>query len=413
MRDLTRSLESNHRSPLWVLFATGIVWLISSCSTTEVITASATPPIQLQNFQSGAPRLDVTVIPLDPNLAALANANDGEIPVTAEVRRAESRYIAFQLKETLQQTGNWGIVRMVPTATQHHELVITGKILESDGEQLSVSITATDATGETWLTKIYEDTASKYAYKTEAEELLREDPFQSLYNAVADDLILYYQEVGQTQINSVKLTADIAFAANLAPDAFGAYLQTDSQGKVRILQVPADNDTVRQKIDRIRNQDDLLVDTFDDYYFNFHKDVAPSYYEWRYATYDEAVMLRKGKKEALDRKLKGVGLVGLALLAGAKSDTYAGDIASVAVAGGGVKMIKSGFDRAAQTEIHDRALEELTQSLSREVAPSVFDIEGRAIELTGSAEQQYEQWRQMLRQLYESDRGIPQSPTNL
>ena len=171
MRDLTRSLESNHRSPLWVLFATGIVWLISSCSTTEVITASATPPIQLQNFQSGAPRLDVTVIPLDPNLAALANANDGEIPVTAEVRRAESRYIAFQLKETLQQTGNWGIVRMVPTAAQHHELVITGKILESDGEQLSVSITATDATGETWLTKIYEDTASKYAYKTEAEEL--------------------------------------------------------------------------------------------------------------------------------------------------------------------------------------------------------------------------------------------------
>ena len=413
MRNLTRSLVSNFRSSHWVLLAAVIAWLISSCSTTEVITASAKPPIQLQSFQTGAPRLDVTVIPLDPNLAALAKANGGEIPVTAEVRHAESRYIAFQLKETLQQTGNWGIVRMMPTAAQHHQLVITGKILESDGEKLSVRITATDATGEIWLTKIYEDTASKYAYKTETEELLREDPFQSLYNVVADDLIQCYQQYDQTQINSVKLTADIAFAANLAPDAFGAYLVTDSQGKVKILQVPADNDAVRQKVDRIRNQDDLLVDTFDDYYFNFHKDIASSYYEWRYATYDEAVMLRKGKKEALDRKLKGAGLLGLALLAGAKSDTYAGDIASVAVAGGAVKIIKSGYDRAAQTEIHDRALEELTQSLSREVAPSVFDIEGRAIELTGSAEQQYEQWRQMLRQLYESDRGIPQSPTNL
>lgn len=149
MRNLTRSLVSNFRSSHWVLLAAVIAWLISSCSTTEVITASAKPPIQLQSFQTGAPRLDVTVIPLDPNLAALAKANGGEIPVTAEVRHAESRYIAFQLKETLQQTGNWGIVRMMPTAAQHHQLVITGKILESDGEQLSVSITATDATGET------------------------------------------------------------------------------------------------------------------------------------------------------------------------------------------------------------------------------------------------------------------------
>ena len=77
---------------------------------------------------------------------------------------------------------------------------------------------------------------------------------------------------------------------------------------------------------------------------------------------------------------------------------------------GGIAAVKSGLDRRKQTEIHEQALRELTQSLGREITPSVLDIEGATVELTGSAEQQYAQWRSMLRALYQAERGVAQEP---
>jgi hypothetical protein len=37
----------------------------------------------------------------------------------------------------------------------------------------------------------------------------------------------------------------------------------------------------------------------------------------------------------------------------------------------------------------------------------VVDVEGRTLELKGSAEQQYAEWRQLLRELYENETGLP------
>ena len=59
------------------------------------------------------------VEPFASNLEAMSDAREGDIPVSAEVRRAESRYMAFHLKDTLEQTGNWGIVRVVPSGASH------------------------------------------------------------------------------------------------------------------------------------------------------------------------------------------------------------------------------------------------------------------------------------------------------
>jgi hypothetical protein len=171
--------------------------------------------------------------------------------------------------------------------------------------------------------------------------------------------------------------------------------------------VPAANDAVLNRVARVRQQDDLLVDTLDDYYFKFYRDIKPSYDEWRYATYDEAVRLRQVKKQARNRLLTGAALIAGGIYAGSQSETWAADAASAGAVVGGVAAVKSGLDRLKQTEIHEQALQELTQSLSREIQPNVLDIEGTTIELTGSAEQQYGQWRILLEQLYQEDRGLP------
>jgi hypothetical protein len=37
----------------------------------------------------------------------------------------------------------------------------------------------------------------------------------------------------------------------------------------------------------------------------------------------------------------------------------------------------------------------------------VVDVEGRTLQLKGSAEEQYAEWRQLLKQLYENETGLP------
>jgi hypothetical protein len=61
----------------------------------------------------------------------------------------------------------------------------------------------------------------------------------------------------------------------------------------------------------------------------------------------------------------------------------------------------------AEIKMHGESLQQLGSSFQNEVQPSVVDIEGRTLELKGSAEQQYEEWRRLLRELYENETGLP------
>ena len=51
------------------------------------------------------------------------------------------------------------------------------------------------------------------------------------------------------------------------------------------------------------------------------------------------------------------------------------------------------------------ALEELGESLENEVAPRVFSLDDRTITLTGSVEEQYAQWKDILSDIYASEVG--------
>ncbi|MGB1189194.1 MAG: hypothetical protein ACPHAN_02880 [Pseudomonadales bacterium] len=394
-----------------ILFRAGLLslgamtFLFTSCTSTEIVTANSAPPVQLVSSINDSDRLDILVLPFDPNLDTLAEANQGDIPISADVRRAESRYIAFHLKDTLEQTGNWGIVRVVPSAADHHAVTVTGTIIESDGEQLHAEVTAKDATGRLWFSRTYQDIASKYGYQS-----LQEDPFQDFYNDIANDLVRAYQSLSTRDIRQIQQVANLQFAANLAPLAFEGYLTATKRGEILINQLPASNDASMLRVNRLRAQDDLLTDTLDDFYLKFYRDIKPSYDEWRYATYDEAIRLRQMNKQARNRLLTGAALIAGGIYAGSQSETWAADAASAGAVMGGITAIKSGLDRRKQTEIHEQALQELTQSLSLEIAPNVLDIEGETRELTGSAERQYAQWRDILAEIYREERGGDQNP---
>ena len=382
---------------LWFLL--GLMALLTSCATTEIVTTTSEPTMVAQVPIEDALRLDVMILPFDPNLERIETV-DSDIPISAEVRRAESRYQAYHLKETLEQTGNWGVVRVIPSPSNFQPLLVQAKILASDGENLRLFIKATDAAGSVWINKEYSDSASKYAYQS-----VREDPFQDIYNQVANDLLKAHQSRNASSIINIQNVARLKFAADLSPESVSNYLQTDRRGRVTVTQLPAENDLVMQRVSRLREQENLFVDTMDDYYLNFYRNVKPSYDEWRYATYDEAVRLRQMQKQARNRLLAGAALIAGGVYAGSQSETWAGDAAAAGAVVGGIGAVKSGMDRYKQAEIHEQALAELTQSLGMEIEPNVLQIEGQSIELEGTLDAQYGQWRRILKEIYAADQG--------
>ena len=76
-----------------------------------------------------------------------------------------------------------------------------------------------------------------------------------------------------------------------------------------------------------------------------------------------------------------------------------------------VAVLKSGLERRAEANIHSLALEELGQSLEAEITPQVIELEDRTIQLSGTIEDQYGQWREISSDIYAAE--IAELPTDI
>ena len=57
--------------------------------------------------------------------------------------------------------------------------------------------------------------------------------------------------------------------------------------------------------------------------------------------------------------------------------------------------------------MHSDSLKQLGESFQAEVQPMVVEVEGRTLQLKGTAEEQYHEWRRLLKELYENETGLP------
>ncbi len=374
---------------------------IQGCATTEVVTANSTPAIQSTEQIPYELLMDIGILPLAPNIPP-ENEDESKNKVIPDVRNAESRFLAYHLKDTLELTGNWGAVRVIPEPSEAVDLQVSGMILASDGEQLRVRIKAVDSAGNVWLNKDYRDLASKFSYRRP-----KEDPFQDLFNDIADDLLLARQKFSMDEIARIRQVSSLKYARSLSPDAFGDYLDEDRRGRVDISQLPANDDAMLVRVNKIKEQEYLFVDTLDDYYGRFYRDMKPSYDEWRFATFEEALRLRQMQQQSRNRLITGAALIAGGIYAGSESQTWAGQAAATGAVLGGIGTLKSGLDRRKEAEIHAESLRELSQSLGAEITPFVLDIEGKTIELTGTANAQYHRWREILKEIYAEETGLP------
>lgn len=354
--------------------------------------------------------LDVSIQVFDPNLPpGLEDWQIREQDIFPDVRRAEGTYIAVKLMQVLQSTGQWGAVRVVPRGTETADLRVRGLIEESNGSKLVVRIEAHDSSGDRWLSEKYKQEADPGAYQDPSQvATLRDDPFRGLYNQIANDLLAKREKLDPEELRDLRHVSELLFAADLAPDAFDGYLDTDRKGRHEVLRLPAEGDPMLERVRDVRDRDYLFIDTLTDHYANFYARMDPAYDNWRKFAYQEEEARRKIRRKARKRKILGA----LGILAGvlATPDNRIEAAASDAAIIGGVVAIQSGIAKGKEAKIHEEALKELAASFDAEVDPLLIEVEGQTLRLTGSVETQYKTWRELLRTLFLEETGFPVDP---
>ena len=381
--------------------------LLGACVTREVRTVDMTPPQQTAEQLDEALLLDIGIAIFDPNVPESYDEQVEQL-IQPDIRHAEANYFPYIAKNLMQSTGNWGAVRVIPRPTHAVDVVVAGKILHSTGEHLTVAITVDDATGRRWFDKHYDTLASKYAYGPSVPPGI--DPFQATYKQLADDLLAFRETLTPAQIHEIRTTAEMQFARSFAPDAFGEHMRETSRGAIEIVRLPAADDPMLMRVRRIRDREYLFIDTLDEYYENYQRVMYPPYHNWRQATYEEAMAYKQLRAQARARAIGGtVALVGgvAAMVEGDNATTNVGGLISVI---GGAVTLKSAIAKRAEAEMHAEALQEVGSAAEVEVIPHTLELENQIVRLQGTVEQQYEELRRILRDLYFADLDLPPPP---
>lgn len=362
--------------------------------------------------------LDVAIHEFDPGLPQDLSDEDAlaKRRIYPDVRKAEAKMLPATLRTTLESTGQWGAVRVVPQGVQFVDVVVDGRILVSTGTELSLSITARDAAGRTWIDdKVYRSPADIGSYRTEAAMRAR-DPFQNIYSQIANDLVAARAKLAPADRREIRRVAELRFAQDLAPEAFAGYLRVDEQDVTRLARLPADGDPLLERVERIRERDAAVVDTVDGYNGNFTDKLHDSYGGWRRTSYDAIEKEDRARSQARTRSVLGAAAVLASIFVSgncAATDYNCQRMESAArTAGaiGGTAAVLSGIKKFSDAKVAAQEVRELATSFQNEVAPQVVELEGRTLKLTGTAEEQYREWRRLLAEIYREETGGTATP---
>ena len=395
---------------LKILAAAGCLALsVSACSVNEVIKAEETELKVANGPVEESLLLDIGIVEFD---AGVPESNDPEdTGIYSEIRNAEARYIPYHLKQTLQGTGHWGAVRVIPSREAYTDVTVSGQIGESDGEFVKIDITVEDAKGRTWYTREYETQTGVSSYSSNRDR--REDPYQKVYNDIANDLYAYVSTIEPREVERIRQVSELKFFEDMSPLAFGDYLATDEDGITSVVRLPANNDPSVNRLRQIRERDRLVVDTLNEHYANFYYGIAIPYHDWRKTSREEAINYRQVKRSATLQTLMGVAVLAGSMAIDADSSSRSKrrmqrSLQHIGI-NQGVEQIFAGFTRRKEAKMHVEAIRELSESFGSEAAPMVIEVQGEQRRLTGTAASQYEDWRRLLRDIYEAETGFTDS----
>jgi hypothetical protein len=394
-------------------FAAGILaaFAVAGCTSSEILVAHNVDLVPSTEEISEAALLDVAVVVFDPGVPA--GEIDREIieelieqGTFVQIRRTESLYFSVQLRDTLRRSNHWGAVWITPEETNASDVNVVAEILHSDGETAVVRVDATDATGRVWIDKDYSVEVPGGAYNRSRHGGL--DPYQDLFNEIANDLADARMALNADETERLRDVSALRYAQELSPEAFGGYVVSDDRnGTYELARLPAEDDPQFSRTQRARQREMLFFETLNSHYVNFANEASNSYDSWRQFSREETIQVREITRSQRFRMGMGIASIVASIVYGQNSDGEFSDrVLRDSMMYIGMDMLRTSASRRQEKRIHVETLEELSASFDDEVEPMVVEIAGTQRRLTGTADIQYDEWKQLLRDLYISETGF-------
>ena len=171
--------------------------------------------------------------------------------------------------------------------------------------------------------------------------------------------------------------------------------------------MPSVDDPQFNRIQNARDREHAFIETLNEHYVGFYNNSTESYDGWREYSREESIAIKELESSSRWRTGIGVATIVASIVYDSNSD---GDFNSRVIRDTmmytGVEMIKSAGVRREEKRLHTQTLEELSLSFDDEVMPMVIQIEGTQHRLTGTADAQYQEWKDLLLELYKSETGF-------
>ena len=303
-----------------------------------------------------------------------------------EIIQKETQFLPHLLKNTLVDSRQWGAIRVIPESDPSLDLFVEGQIIQSDGETLELQIRAFDSSGREWLNKTYADQSIQEEYPESTRFTLDNtfdainfvDPFQDIYNRIANDLVAVRTNLGEQTLDDLNLVTDMLYASDLSPNTFSGAITANEDGLLIVNRQPSLNDPMMARVADMKYRHHLFIDTVDEYYQTLYEDIQPAYVLWRRYSIDQIAEIETSQQEAN------------------RSD-YGGS--------SGFLSLSQRYDRFKWSKIFEREFNDLAAGFNNELAPAFLELNSQVHGLTGTMEQQYREWRGILRRLFELENG--------
>ena len=367
---------------------------LSGCTTSEVVVAHTVALVPAQETIPEDQLLDVGVVVFDPGVPAGEIDKDVLEELLADgtfvhIRRTESYYMAVELRDAMQKSGNWGAVWVTPELSAAADVNVTARIVHSDGDYVRVDVRAVDTTGRVWLEKPYQLETAAGAFNRQRYPDL--DPYQDVFNSIANDLAIARADLSADDARAIRTVSGLRYAGNLSPEAFTGYVEEERDGTYEAVRLPAADDPQFVRTQQARQREQIFFETLDQHYEKFAVDAAPSYDSWREYAREEAIAIRELTRSARWRTGIGIATILASIVYGADSDndSFSNRLIRDAAMYVGVDLLQSNAVRRQEKLLHTETLEELSVSFEEEVTPLVVEVAGVQHRLTGTAAVQY------------------------
>jgi hypothetical protein len=348
-----------------VIFLAVIAFLATAAGEAgDAIDPAAGPDVSVAVFDDG--------IPENPALHR-------DLEVFPRIRRVEALFHPFMVLDALTRSGGWGALRIVPDPDVAAELLITGKILHSDGQSLTLHIRAVDATGRVWLEQAFSGDVTDDYVDREAENA-HEPSYRALFDAIAAGLNDVRHTLTEREMQAISEVSLLRYAQQVAPRAFEDFLTTGADGAVTIHRLPARNDPMIERVALVRNTEYVITDTVDAKFRELHGEIASVYDVWRRYRRKVLEYEQEDLRRAQDTASKGER--------------------------GSYETVRNAYDNYKYHRITEQEQDKLAIAFENEIGPTVESIEARVEELQAWIEDKYAEWRRILEELHEVETAL-------